>query len=117
MEEEAAGPLFKRFVRIRNEILRELELGRAESRREFELSRAQLRTELDASRLDQRRAFSSVEAGMANDRAVTREMLLDLREGRELIVDIRQGIQANTEGLLQVLDELRRDDGQGAPAG
>jgi hypothetical protein len=34
-----------------------------------------------------------------------------LREDRKLLADIRQGIQANTEGLLRVLDELRRGDG------
>ena len=56
-------------------------------------------------------------------RAVTREMVLEMREGRgalgdmrDAIADMRDAIQANTAGLLRVLDEMRRDDG-GSPAG
>ena len=33
-----------------------------------------------------------------------------------MLADVQQGIQANTEGLLRVLDELRRGDGP-TPAG
>jgi hypothetical protein len=43
-------------------------------------------------------------------------MVLELRDGREILHDIRHGIQANTAGLLRVLDELRRGDDP-SPAG
>jgi hypothetical protein len=41
---------------------------------------------------------------------------IELREQTALITDVRHGIQANTEGLLRVLDEMRRNDGP-SPAG
>ncbi len=53
---------------------------------------------------------------MENDKRVTLDMLLELRQGRETLRDIQDGIRANTEGLLRVLDELRRSDGPN-PAG
>ena len=56
------------------------------------------------------------QARFANSQAVMREMVVELREGREILKDIHDGIRANTRGLLQVLDELRREDGE-SPAG
>ena len=56
------------------------------------------------------------QARFANSQAVMREMVVELREGREILKDIQDGIRANTRGLLQVLDELRREDGE-SPAG
>jgi hypothetical protein len=56
------------------------------------------------------------QARFQNSQAVMREMVLELREGRAIFKDIQDGIRANTEGLLRVLDELRRDDGP-SPAG
>ena len=55
-------------------------------------------------------------AAIQETRSVTRELIVELRQDRGVLADIRQGIQANTEGLLRVLDELRRGDGPG-PAG
>ena len=54
-------------------------------------------------------------AAIQNDRQVTREMLEELRD-REFLIDIRHGIRSNTEGLLHVLAELRRENGE-EPAG
>lgn len=47
---------------------------------------------------------------------VAKEVVLELREHRELIRDVRHGIQAQTEGLMHVLDELRRRNGPGGEA-
>jgi hypothetical protein len=79
--------------------------------REWRARFAAQRADFAAMREDQRRRFDAIEAAMENDKRVTREILLELREGREMIRDMRHGIQANTEGLLRVLDDLRRNDG------
>jgi len=42
--------------------------------------------------------------------------VLEIRENTEMLRDMRHGIQANTEGLLRVLDAFRRGDGP-SPAG
>jgi hypothetical protein len=72
------------------------------------------REELQALREDQRRRFDRIDAAMENDKRVTREMVLELRQQTATIKDMRHGIQANTEGLLRVLDEVRRKDGPSA---
>jgi hypothetical protein len=65
------------------------------------------------------------QARFQNSQAVMREMLLELREGRAMLREMRaemkaefrdvgDAIRANTEGLLRVLDELRREDGPSA---
>jgi len=82
---------------------------RAHNARADELM-AEIREELRLNREEHRRN----QARFESTRAVMREMLLELREGREILSDIRHGIQANTEGLLSVLDELRRSDGPSA---
>ena len=51
---------------------------------------------------------------MENDKRVTREMILELREGREHDRDMRDEMRAQREGLLRVLDEFRRNDGPSA---
>ena len=45
-----------------------------------------------------------------------RTLVLDLREDRRILRDIEHGVRAQTEGLLHVLDELRRRDDPGGPA-
>jgi hypothetical protein len=65
---------------------------------------------------EQRRRFDAIDAAMENDKRVTRDMIIDLREQTAILRDARQGIQANTEGLLGILDEMRRNDGP-SPAG
>ena len=84
----------------------------AEIREEIRLSRGEIREEFRLNREEHRRN----QARFESSRSVMREMVLELREGRALLADIRNGIQANTEGLLRVLDELRREDGP-SPAG
>jgi hypothetical protein len=84
--------------------------GQRLHRIELELHRA----DFNAMREEQRRRFDAIDAAIENDRAVTREMVIELREGRAMLRDIRHGIKANTEGLLRVLDEFRRGEG---PAG
>jgi hypothetical protein len=71
----------------------------------------EIREEQQRAALEQRRRFHSIDAAMENDRRVTREMILELRQQTAMIRDMRHGIQANTEGLLRVLDEFRRSDG------
>jgi hypothetical protein len=78
----------------------------AEIREELRLNREEHRLNREEHRRNQARFEST--------RAVMREMLLEWREGREILTDIRHGIQANTEGLLRVLDELRRSNGPSA---
>jgi hypothetical protein len=51
-----------------------------------------------------------------NDKRITRDMILELREQTAILKDARHGIQANTEGLLRILAEFRRNDGPN-PAG
>jgi len=81
----------------------------------------QIRNEMRLNRAEHKRN----QARFQNSQAVMREMVLELREGREVLQqmkaemkaefkDIRDGIRANTEGLLRILDELRREDGPSA---
>jgi hypothetical protein len=63
---------------------------------------------------DQKRRFDRIDAAMENDKRVTREMILELREGREHDRDMRDEMRAQREGLLRVLDEFRRNDGPSA---
>ena len=52
-------------------------------------------------------------AAIENNTQVTREILLEVREHRPILEHIDHGVQANTDGLLHVLDELR--SGRGGP--
>jgi hypothetical protein len=54
-------------------------------------------------------------AAVQDMRKVAREVILEMRENRVILRDIQHGIRAQTEGLLHVLNELRRPGGQ-APA-
>jgi hypothetical protein len=69
-----------------------------------------LRDELRLNRLEHQRN----QARFEESKSVLRNLAVELRDGRAILDDIRHGIQANTEGLLRVLDEFRRGDG---PAG
>jgi uncharacterized coiled-coil DUF342 family protein len=46
-------------------------------------------------------------AAIQNVNAVLRELVLEVRDQRGVLQRIEHGIQAQTEGLLHVLDELR----------
>jgi hypothetical protein len=86
-------------------------------REENALRRSELerwRAEFDASRAEQRRRFDRIDAAMENDKRVTRQIVLELEEARERDRDARDQMRAMTEGLLRVLDELRREDGPSA---
>jgi hypothetical protein len=104
---------------------KEHEQTRDQFRAEMKAKHERWRAELDAryekildefgvSRQEQRRGFGAVNAAIENDRQVTRQMLLQLQELMDIAIDTRHGIQSNTEGLLRVLDELRREDGPSA---
>jgi hypothetical protein len=84
-------------------------------RDEMRLNREEHRLNREEHRLN-REEHRRNQARFANSQAVMREMVVELREGREILKDIQDGIRANTRGLLQVLDELRREDGE-SPAG
>jgi len=75
---------------------------REERRRELDARYGEIQSALDAGGEVQRRGFASVEAALAND-----------RQQFGLLVDARHALRANTEGLLRILDELRREDGSG----
>jgi nucleoside-diphosphate-sugar epimerase len=87
-----------------------------QTRRESDKRHDEWRAEHAAFLAEQKRRFDAIDAAMENDKRVTREMVIELRERTALITDVRHGIQANTEGLLRVLDEMRRNDGP-SPAG
>jgi len=65
---------------------------------------------------EQKRRFDAIDAAMENDKRVTREIVLELREGRERDRELRDEMRAQREGLLRILDELRGNDGP-SPAG
>jgi hypothetical protein len=89
----------RELVELMEQIREEMRLNREEHR----LNREEHRLNREEHRRNQAR--------FANSQAVMREMVVELREGREIFKDIQAGIRANTRGLLQVLDELRREDG------
>ena len=72
--------------------------------------------ELRALRGDHKRRLDKIDAAMENDKRTTREILLELQEARERDRDQRDEMRAQREGLLRILDEMRRDDGP-SPAG
>ena len=63
---------------------------------------------------EQKRRFDKIDAAMENDKRVTREMILELREGREHDREMRDEMRAQREGLLRILDRLDRKDGPSA---
>jgi len=72
--------------------------------------------DLRTLRADHQRRFDKIDTAFENDKRTTREILLELQEGREHDRDQRDEMRAQREGLLRILDELRRDDGP-SPAG
>jgi hypothetical protein len=71
----------------------------------------QLIADFERVRREHGHRFDRIDTAIENDRQVTREMLLEIRENTEVTRDARHGIQTTVEGLLRVLDEFRRDDG------
>jgi dsDNA-specific endonuclease/ATPase MutS2 len=59
------------------------------------------------------REFKITRAAVENNTRVTREIVLELREQRPILEHIDDGVEANTKGLMHVLDELR--NGRGGP--
>ena len=72
--------------------------------------------ELRALRADHKHRFDKIDAATENDKRTTREILLELQRAREHDRDQRDEMRAQREGLLRILDEMRRDDGP-SPAG
>jgi hypothetical protein len=72
--------------------------------------------EFEELRGDQRYRFDKIDMDMERTRRVTRETLLEVREGREDVDDARDALRASVEGLMRILDELRRGEGP-SPAG
>ena len=66
---------------------------------------------------EQKRRFDRIDAAMENDKRVTRDMILELREGRDRDRDMRDEMRAQREGLLRILHEFRRRDDGPSPAG
>jgi hypothetical protein len=88
------------------------------AREDYRITRAdlvarheQLIAEFERVRLEHGHRFDRVDIHIENDRQVTREMLLEIRQNTELARDTGHGIQASTERLLRALDEFRRNDG------
>jgi hypothetical protein len=74
----------------------------------------QLIAEFERVRREHGHRFDKIDTAIENDRQVTRETLLEIREMREGVDDSRDALRAQTEGLLRVLDEFRRRDGPDA---
>jgi hypothetical protein len=95
-----------------NELMEEIRQEHELNRREHELNRQQYRELHEITVRETRLNRSAIQ----ENRSVTRELIVQLREDRKVLDDIRHGIQANTAALLRVLDELRRGEGP-SPAG
>jgi hypothetical protein len=114
-----AGMDERQFAEMMEEIREEHRLHREELRAMREATvrdHERHSAAIGAMREEQKRRFARIDQAMENDRLVTREMLLELRDGRRALADIRHAIQSSVKGLLRVLDEMRRDDGP-SPAG
>jgi hypothetical protein len=79
---------------------------------------AEMLEELRSQRRENARDHELTRAAIFNVQQVNREILLELRDHRTVLERIDHGVEANTKGLLYVLDELRnRRGGPGtAPA-
>jgi predicted nucleic acid-binding Zn-ribbon protein len=109
-----------RHMAVSNRHMAESNRQMAETRELMEQIREEHRLNREEHRLN-REEHKRNQARFQNSQAVMREMLLELRDGREILgqikaelKDIGDGIRANTEGLLRVLAELRREDGPSA---
>jgi hypothetical protein len=69
--------------------------------------------ELRSRRRDNAREHELTRAAIHNIQQVNREILLELRDHRTVLERIDHGVEANTTGLMYVLDELR--NGRGGP--
>ena len=98
------------FEQTRREAAQRHDERQAESDRRH----AEWQVEHAAFVAEQKRRFDRIDAAMENDKRVTREMILELREGREHDRDMRGEMRAQREGLLRILDEMRRNDGPSA---
>jgi hypothetical protein len=103
-----------RTRRVLEEISETLKQMRGESAEGFAGVRAELaemRRESQRGLADVRResqqGFADVRGSIHNLQQVNREILLELRDHRDILGRIDHGVQANTEGLMHVLDELR----------
>ena len=72
--------------------------------------------ELRALRSEVKRGFDAVDEGAQRDERATEEIMAELRAARERDREERDEMRAQREGLLRILDEMRRDDGP-RPAG
>ena len=108
--------MWRRWRQEFEQTRRESDRRHAERRAESDRRHAEWQVEHAAFLADQRRRFDRIDAAMENDKRVTREMILELREGREHDRDMRDEMRAQREGLLRILDEFRRRDGPD-PAG
>jgi chromosome segregation ATPase len=73
----------------------------------------ELRKQHELDRELSRREHEQTRAAIHNVQQVNRAMLLELRDHRTILERIDHGVQANTQGLMHVLDELR--NGRGGP--
>jgi len=108
--------MWRRWRQEFEQTRRESDRRHAERRAESDRRHAEWQVEHAAFLADQKRRFDRIDAAMENDKRVTREMILELREGREHDRDMRDEMRAQREGLLRILDEFRRRDGPD-PAG
>lgn len=92
--------------------LTEFEQYRAEWRAQVEADRRAF----EASQAAEKRRFDALDAGMENDKRITRETVIELRQQTSMLRDLQHRMRSTTEGLLRVLDEFRRNDGP-SPAG
>jgi hypothetical protein len=74
---------------------------------------AEMTEELRSQRRDNAREHELTRAAIHNIQQVNREILLELRDHRSVLERIDHGVEANTKGLMHVLDELR--NGRGGP--
>jgi hypothetical protein len=103
-----------RTLRVLEEISETLRQMRGESadgfagmRRENAEGFAGMRGELAEMRRESQQGSADVRGSIHNLQQVNREILLELRDHRDILGRIDHGVQANTEGLMHVLDELR----------
>ena len=106
----------KEHEKTRDAFRAEMRAKHERRREELDARFGKIADPIDITREEERPEFVGATADLNNSRQTTREMLLGLEKLREDLVDIQFGIRANTAGLLHVLAELRREDGED-PAG
>jgi hypothetical protein len=96
-----------RLFELLEELRRQHELDRELNKREHELTRQTIQSGMHNA------IQGAMQSAMQSVYQVNREILLELRDHRTILERIDHGVQANTEGLMHVLDELR--NGRGGP--